>query len=586
MRITLFLVLIIFITSTVFASGELLIEKGTALTTDINWYESEFSMNNNVVVGQWKITNTTNREVILDEIKLIGSGTGDESKINVTIYEDYILYGSDGKKTYHDVLLGSGTFTQDNGSATITLNENESYISVGGVKNYLVVYSSAIGANNESNTFRHYIGELKGRITSNYTEVTGAYEGIAQYSPKTSFIELKPFFVSLSSKNGLMYWVSNGEQSPAVDFNMMINGNYVNDSFSLMRLHNCFPNINSSGYFLSNGGQYNIKNSSLVQKFMSSEENFTGFNVMLRSIQKTGTDEITLTLRKNSIDGEIIGQKTLDAYASLTNQQYYFEITPCENVVCGDGILDETEECQGTTFNGKTCSMINPEFYSGELICNNCVISTETCYNLYQTIQNSCIANNKQNTTLNCTSLNSEFNKNYVSGTLNFDDACAFDLSVCLEEIDENEPIVEPIIEPDQNEPIVEEPIVDPIIQDPVLGPVCGNGIIEIGEFCEINDLKGVTCETLGFDGGVIGCNINCNFDTSNCFNLNEEGQIISTGSTDNNTPNTNTEITDSSDEETNIFGIILGILAIAIIVGVGVYFFEKKKNPIKSKKK
>lgn len=583
MRKTFVVLLILFILSIVFASGELLIEKGTDLANDINWYESRAIQDNWFVVGQWKITNNTSREVILDEIKLIGSGTGDESKITVTIYEDYTKYGA-GKKTYHDILLGSGTFTQNNGSATITLNENESFIESGGIKNYLVVYSSNVNAHNELDTFRHYVGELKGRITSNYTQVTGAYDGIAQYSPITRYIKLKPFFVSLTSKTGLMHWVSNGELSILPDFNMIINGNYVNDSFALMQINNCHPTVSSAGYITANGGQYNIKNSSLVQKFVSSEENFSGFHIVLRSVQKTGNDEITLTLRKNSIDGEIIAQKTLDAQASLTNQKYYFEINPCENVVCKDGILDTSEECETNTFNGKTCSSIDSKFYSGELTCNNCVISTENCFDLKQTIQNSCIVNNKQNTSLECTLLNSEFDKNYVSGTITFDNACAFDLDNCLEEI-----IEEPINAPDQNDPIVEpdqnDPIVnDPIVQEPINEPVCGNGIIEIGEFCEANNLMGVNCQSLGFDGGILGCNVNCNFDTINCYNLDEEGQIISTGSTDNNSRGT-TNITETSGEETNIFGIILGIIVLAIIVGAGVYFFQNKK-PIKLKKK
>ncbi|MFO0747168.1 MAG: hypothetical protein U1F43_16115 [Myxococcota bacterium] len=45
----------------------------------------------------------------------------------------------------------------------------------------------------------------------------------------------------------------------------------------------------------------------------------------------------------------------------------------------------------------------------------------------------------------------------------------------------------------------------------------CGNGVIDPGEQCEKTDLDGVTCTSLGFDGGELGCSDRCTFDTSLC---------------------------------------------------------------------
>lgn len=39
---------------------------------------------------------------------------------------------------------------------------------------------------------------------------------------------------------------------------------------------------------------------------------------------------------------------------------------------------------------------------------------------------------------------------------------------------------------------------------------VCGNNIIEGNEMCDLNQLNGETCTSLGHEGGVLGCNLTC----------------------------------------------------------------------------
>jgi hypothetical protein len=49
--------------------------------------------------------------------------------------------------------------------------------------------------------------------------------------------------------------------------------------------------------------------------------------------------------------------------------------------------------------------------------------------------------------------------------------------------------------------------------------PVCGNGVIEETEDCEVGDaLNGATCESQGSAGGALRCGTGCTFDTSGCF--------------------------------------------------------------------
>jgi hypothetical protein len=47
--------------------------------------------------------------------------------------------------------------------------------------------------------------------------------------------------------------------------------------------------------------------------------------------------------------------------------------------------------------------------------------------------------------------------------------------------------------------------------------PGCGDGIIQSGEQCDGSNLGGQTCQSKGFSGGILSCNSNCTFNTSQC---------------------------------------------------------------------
>ncbi len=58
--------------------------------------------------------------------------------------------------------------------------------------------------------------------------------------------------------------------------------------------------------------------------------------------------------------------------------------------------------------------------------------------------------------------------------------------------------------------------------------PVCGNNVIDPGEVCDGTDLAGQTCEGLGYDGGELACRPDCSgFDTSRCTSSAECGNNI-----------------------------------------------------------
>ncbi|MEM7153822.1 MAG: lamin tail domain-containing protein [Myxococcota bacterium] len=48
-------------------------------------------------------------------------------------------------------------------------------------------------------------------------------------------------------------------------------------------------------------------------------------------------------------------------------------------------------------------------------------------------------------------------------------------------------------------------------------GDTCGDGVADMSEDCDDTDLAGATCGSEGFDGGTLGCNADCTFDTSAC---------------------------------------------------------------------
>lgn len=52
----------------------------------------------------------------------------------------------------------------------------------------------------------------------------------------------------------------------------------------------------------------------------------------------------------------------------------------------------------------------------------------------------------------------------------------------------------------------------------PVGDDICGDGVLQAGEVCDLSNLDGETCESLGFGPGVLGCHVRCDaFETSQC---------------------------------------------------------------------
>ncbi len=65
---------------------------------------------------------------------------------------------------------------------------------------------------------------------------------------------------------------------------------------------------------------------------------------------------------------------------------------------------------------------------------------------------------------------------------------------------------------------------------DPGGPALCGNGVAEPGEECDDEDLARATCQSGGYDAGILRCSTDCTFDTaacSNCGNAVIEGNEV-----------------------------------------------------------
>ncbi|MBN2724387.1 MAG: hypothetical protein JXR95_09980 [Deltaproteobacteria bacterium] len=145
--------------------------------------------------------------------------------------------------------------------------------------------------------------------------------------------------------------------------------------------------------------------------------------------------------------------------------------------MCGNGNIDENEECDTENLFGQTCETLG--YYGGNLSCNDqCTFDTTSCE-----LAGICGDGTIQNLHEECDETDlagaSCESKGYRGGTLGCDNSCHFDYSGCF---------------------------------------LCGNGTIESGEECEGSNLDDESCATLGYYGGVLACNTaDCTFNTTGC---------------------------------------------------------------------
>ncbi len=162
--------------------------------------------------------------------------------------------------------------------------------------------------------------------------------------------------------------------------------------------------------------------------------------------------------------------------------------------VCGNGIVEEGESCDGSALDGQSCTTIPGDFTGGTLGCTSyCTFDTGSCSsgpvecgNDVQETGEDCDGADLGGA--DCTDAG-----NYVGGTLGCTTACDFDTSQC--EVDPN----------------------------------CGNGAIDTNEVCDSTNLDGQSCATIGggFTGGVLACANDCTWNTTGCTQTGDPQQQL-----------------------------------------------------------
>ena len=141
---------------------------------------------------------------------------------------------------------------------------------------------------------------------------------------------------------------------------------------------------------------------------------------------------------------------------------------------CGNGAIDDGEECDGANLGGETC--VGLGYSGGDLAClldcsfNKAVCEDVPCGNGMIDGAEECDGGNLGVATCET--------QGFTGGTLGCSATCTFNTDSCT---------------------------------------ACGNGSVDAGEECDGSDLNGIDCEMRGFTGGVLACDSTCGFDDSAC---------------------------------------------------------------------
>jgi hypothetical protein len=212
---------------------------------------------------------------------------------------------------------------------------------------------------------------------------------------------------------------------------------------------------------------------------------------------------------------------------------------------CGDGIVDDDEQCDGMDLNGEDC--LGQGFFGGELGC------TEDCtFDIRMCISESCgdgIANGMD--VCDGTDLGAETcaTLGFDGGVLVCDAGCmAFDATGCHSCGDG---VAEGPEDCDGADLLGESCVSQgfaggPLTCAPGCGSfdtsactTCGDDDIDSGEACDGSDLGGQSCGSLGLGFGVLACAADCSsYDTTGCVCEEENiwtaiGPVVTFGNTD-----------------------------------------------------
>ncbi len=196
----------------------------------------------------------------------------------------------------------------------------------------------------------------------------------------------------------------------------------------------------------------------------------------------------------------------------------FYDTSGCS--ACGDNIANYGETCDATDTPGMICQTLELGYTGGQLECNNTCDGYEdagcyTCGDGVFNLNEECDGTNLG--TLDCNALGYGPN-----GTLSCFENCTLNVTQC------DAPPVElcgngtldPLEECDDggrsNVDINGDP--DTCSETcKLIPPTCGVGGVDAGESCDGTNLNGETCESLGYQTGVLYCGSDCHFREDGC---------------------------------------------------------------------
>lgn len=201
-----------------------------------------------------------------------------------------------------------------------------------------------------------------------------------------------------------------------------------------------------------------------------------------------------------------------------------------DSVVCGNGLVDGDEACDGAALAGATC--VTQGFDDGTLACaagcgafdtSNCYIFS--CGNGF--IEGLEVCDNTELAGATCAS------RGFLGGTLACSENClSFDTSSCFlfecgNDLHQGD-------EPCDGVDLDGATCITRGFDAGTLACAsdcssfdesgcrmfaCGNDILEASELCDVSQLSGATCVSQGLDGGTLVCAVDCSaYDTSGCY--------------------------------------------------------------------
>jgi hypothetical protein len=200
-----------------------------------------------------------------------------------------------------------------------------------------------------------------------------------------------------------------------------------------------------------------------------------GDGVVNRGESCDGNDLSGLTCQDYGLEGGTLG----------CNSQCGIDTSGCGVTnpgVCGDGEVNSGEDCDGNDLSGQTCQAYG--FDGGTLKCNSaCDIDTSSCGNTNPGFCGDGEVNSGETCDGDDLSGRTCQDYGFEGGTLGCSSRCDIDTSGC-----------------GRTNP-----------------GVCGDGVVNSGESCDGDDLSGLTCQDYGFESGSLSCSSVCGIDTSAC---------------------------------------------------------------------